>query len=179
MVVVTPLVYLSMSDSNYLQPILGVTKKNPIFSVYQHNETGQFHVFYGLSVFDVVPNNKKDPRFRLMVVHLRTLGLSQKALARAFDLDPRTVKAWSDALLSGNGDRIERVLLNPDSNRKVSKTIEQFIRVRFKHLYRKEKYRYSSVIRSEIKEIYEVELSAETLSPLFQALKAEFLKEQS
>ncbi len=98
---------------------------------------------------------------------------------RTFDLDPRTVKAWSDALLSGNGDRIERVLLNPDSNRKVSKTIEQFIRVRFKHLYRKEKYRYSSVIRSEIKEIYEVELSAETLSPLFQALKAEFLKEQS
>ena len=104
---------------------------------------------------------------------------SQKALARAFDLDPRTVKAWSDALHSGNGDRIERVLLNPGSNRKVSKTIEQFIRVRFKHLYRKEKYRYSSVIRSEIKEIYEVELSAETLSPLFQALKAEFLKEQS
>ena len=112
-----------------------------------------------------------------MVVHLRTLGLSQKALARAFDLDPRTVKAWSDAQLSGNGDRIERVLLNPDSNRKVSKTIEQFIRVRFKHLYRKEKYRYSSVIRSEIKEIYEVELSAQTLSPLFHALKAEFFKE--
>lgn len=179
MVVAIPLAYLPMSDSNYLQPILGATKKNPVFSVYQHNETGQLHVFYGLSVFDVVPNDKKDARFRLMVVHLRTVGLSQKALARAFDLDPRTVKNWSDALLSGNGDRIERILLNPASNRKVSKTIEQFIRVRFKHLYRKEKYRYSSVIRSEIKEIYEVELSAETLRPLFQELKAEFLKEQS
>ena len=82
MVVVTPLVYLSMSDLNYLQPILGVTKKNPIFSVYKHNETGLFHVFYGLSVFDVVADDKKDPRFRLMVVHLRTVGLSQKALAR-------------------------------------------------------------------------------------------------
>ena len=179
MAIAIGLVYFSMSDSNYLQPILGATKKNPIFSVYQHNETGLFHVFYGLSVFDVVPNDKKDARFRLMVVHLRTIGLSQKALARAFDLDPRTVKAWSDALHSGNGDRIERVLLNPGSNRKVSKTIEQFIRVRFKYLYRKEKYRYSSVIRSEIKEIYDVELSAETLRPLFQELKAEFLKEQS
>ena len=168
-----------MSNESYLQPILGADPKSSVFSVYQHSDTGHYHVFYGMSVFDVVPADKQDPRFRMMIAHLRSVGLGQNAIAKAFGLNPRTVKNWSTALTSGNGDLIERVLLNPNSNRKVTKVIEEYIRVRFPCVYEDDKYRYSSVIRSELKEIFSQDISAETLRPIFQRLKAAYNKEQS
>ena len=99
-------------DDSYLQPILGADSKNKsAFSVHQHKQTGQLHVFYGLSVFDVVPNDKKDARFRLMIAHLRNLGIAQKYIGEAFDLDPRTVKHWGEVLTSGDDHRIEQILI--------------------------------------------------------------------
>ena len=168
-----------MSNDSYLQPILGTDPKGSVFSVYQHTDTGDYHVFYGMSVFDVVPADKQDPRFRMMIAHLRSVGLGQNAIARAFGLNPRTVKSWSTALTSGNGDLIERVLLKPNSNRKVTKVIEEYIRVRFPCVYEDDKYRYSSIIRSELKEIFSQDISAETLRPIFQRLKAVYNQEHS
>ena len=98
-----------------------------------------------MSVFDVIPADKQDPRFRMMIAHLRSVGLGQNAIAKAFGLNPRTVKSWSTALTSGNGDLIEQVLLNPNSNRKVTKVIEEYIRVRFPCVYEDDKYPYSSI----------------------------------
>lgn len=56
--------------SDYLQPILGTDKKNPVFSVYKHSETSQLHVYYGLELFEVVPDDHDDTRFKLMIAHL-------------------------------------------------------------------------------------------------------------
>ena len=52
-----------MKDDSYLQQILGTSGKNKIFSVHQNSDTLHYHVYYGLELFDVVPDNKEDTRF--------------------------------------------------------------------------------------------------------------------
>ena len=164
-------------DNSYLQPILGADSTNPsAFSVYENKQTAQLHVFYGLSVFDVVPNDKKHARFRLMIAHLRNLGIAQKHIGKAFNLDPRTVKHWGEVLASGDDHRIERVLLS-SNNRKLTNTIKAYVRVRFGFLYPEDRYRYSSKIRSEIKDYFQEDISAETLRPLFNELKRQYNQE--
>ena len=161
-------------DNSYLQPILGADSTNQsALSVYEDKQTGQLHVFYGLSVFDVVSNDKKNARFRLMIAHLLNLGIAQKHIAKAFTLDPRTVKGWGEVLASGDGHRIEQVLFS-GNNRKLTKTIKAYVRVRFGYLYPEDRYRYSSRIRSEIKDYFGEDISAETLRPLFNELKEQY-----
>ena len=87
-------------EENYLQPILGTSPKNMVFRVHQNRQTQQYHVYYGLELFDVVPNDKEDTGFKLMVAHMHIIGFTLTALQSAFAVDPRTLKKWSIALKS-------------------------------------------------------------------------------
>ena len=52
-----------MESFPHLQSILGTNKKNPVFSVSQHTESKQYHVYYGMELFEVVPSDREDTRF--------------------------------------------------------------------------------------------------------------------
>ena len=56
-------------EENYLQPILGASAKNTVFTVHQNRQTRQYHIYYGLELFDVVPNNKEATRLKLQDFH--------------------------------------------------------------------------------------------------------------
>ncbi|MFT4641418.1 MAG: hypothetical protein ACI8T1_004755, partial [Verrucomicrobiales bacterium] len=65
-----------MSDSfDALQAVLGTDKKNPLFSVYNAPDKSELHVYYGLELLEVVPDDKESPRFRLMVAQLFNAGI--------------------------------------------------------------------------------------------------------
>jgi len=49
-----------IKDASYLQQILGTSGKNKIFSVHQNSDTLHYHVYYGLELFDIIPDNKED-----------------------------------------------------------------------------------------------------------------------
>lgn len=158
-------------SGNYLQPILGTSGKNKVFTVYQNQESDQYHVYYGLELYDVVPNDKEDIRFKLMMAHLHIVGVTLTALHNAFGTDTRTIKKWSRALKSGDADKLQKALIGLGSNRKLTAPIEQFVRMRFESIYSEDRYRYSIKIRQEIKEVFNEDISAETLRELFKELK--------
>jgi len=163
-----------MKDDSYLQQILGTSGKNKIFSVHQNSDTLHYHVYYGLELFDVVPDNKEDTRFKLIIAHMHLVGFTLKALQEAFGLDPRTIKKWSTALKSGEADQLEKALLGIGSTRKLTEPIKLFVRMRFEQIYPQDRYRYSRKIRAEIKEVFKEDISSETLRELFGKLKAEY-----
>ncbi len=163
-------------EENYLQPILGTSAKNMVFSVHQNRQTQQYHVYYGLELFDVVPNDKEDTRFKLMVAHMHIIGFTLTALQSAFAVDPRTIKKWSTALKSGSAQELQKALIGLGSNRKLTEPIEQFVRMRFEEIYPQDRYRYSSKIRQEIKQVFGEEISSETLRGLFKELKEQHNK---
>ena len=48
-----------MSDSFHaLQAVLGTDKKNPLVSVYSDPDKSELHVYYGLELLEVVPDDK-------------------------------------------------------------------------------------------------------------------------
>lgn len=159
---------------DHLQQILGTNKKNRTFSVHKHSLTGHLHVYYGLELFEVVPDDKEDTRFKIMVAHLRNAGAKLSELQDAFHVDPRAVNLWSDALKSGSADRIAKALAGQKGGRKLTPQIAHYIRVRFPVIYADDRYTYSSKIRREVEEIFQTKLCGETLRPLFSQLKDEF-----
>ena len=163
-------------EENYLQPILGTSAKNLVFSVHQNQQTQQYHVYYGLELFDVVPSDKRDTRFKLMVAHMHMIGFTLTALHSAFAVDPRTIKKWSTALKSGSAQKLQKALIGLGSNRKLTEPIEQFVRMRFEEIYPQDRYRYSSKIVKEIKQVFNEAISSETLRGLFKELKEHYNK---
>ena len=163
-------------EENYLQPILGTSQKNTVFSIHQNRQTHQYHVYYGLELFDVVPDDKQDTRFKLMVAHMHIIGFTLTALQDAFAVDPRTIKKWSTALRSGSAPKLQKALIGLGSNRKLTEPIQAFVRMRFEEIYPQDRYRYSSKIREEIKQVFGEEISSETLRVLFKELKEQHTK---
>jgi hypothetical protein len=76
-----------MSSFPHLQSVLGTNRKSPVFTVSQHTETKRYHVSYGMELFDVVPSDREDLRFKLMVGHLANVGVSLSALHDAFGVE--------------------------------------------------------------------------------------------
>ena len=50
--------------------------------------------------------------------------------------------------------------------------LQEYVRIRFPYVYADDKRSYSRTIRAELARIFNVELSAETLRPLFAQLRA-------
>jgi len=63
-----------MTDPEALQLILGPDKRNPCFCLYVDADEKELHVYYGLEVLEVVPNDpvlSKNSRFRLELTRIR------------------------------------------------------------------------------------------------------------
>lgn len=78
---------------------------------------------------------------------------------------------WSLALKSGSAEKLSRALAGRSTQRKLTPPLEKYVRIRVPYVYADEKHCYSQVIREELKRIFDVELSGETLRPLFRELR--------
>lgn len=152
-----------------LQLLLGTDKRNPLVSVYQGDETQTLHVYYGLELMEVIPAERKHPSFKLLVARLYNAGVKVSVLSETFEVDRKTMKRWADALLEGDPEKLVAVLSGRKG--KITAEIEGFVRMRFASVYRDHPRNYSSHIRGEIEEIFEVSLSGEALRPLFGELR--------
>ena len=155
------------------QLILGIDKRNPLFTVYsqEEGEAEQLHVYYGLELLEVVSADRNDPDFKMLVGRLANAGVSRRALQQTFDTDPKTIRRWGRALRSRNAQELVRVLEGRRASRKLSPEIRAYVRVRWPDLVKERLYGVGKRLRREIQKVFGVKLSQETLRPLFGELR--------
>ena len=155
------------------QLILGTDKRNPLFTVYVHEEGDQeqLHVYYGLELLEVVSADRNEPSFKLLVGRLYNAGLNLRVLQQTFQTDGKTIQRWGRALRSRNAQELIRVLEGRRASRKLTPEITAYVRVRWPDLARKGLYGIGKRLRREIQSVFGVQLSQETLRPLMGELK--------
>lgn len=161
-----------------LQQILGVDKRNPQFSLLRNGSApGMLYVFYGADLLEIVPEDKSHAQFKLLIVRLYKAGVKANALTETFGVARTTMKRWGDALASGDAKRLVRALAGPGAPRKLTREVVAFVELRFRDIWAQTHYDYSARMRREIQSVFDVEISAETLRPLFNRLKEQLRAE--
>jgi transposase len=165
-----------MGEGVALQEIIGTDKRNSQFTICRGGSSaaGKIYVFFGAELLEVVSENKSDPDFKMMVARLYNAGVKAKPLTEQFGVARTTMKRWGDALRGNDLEELVRVFGGPGPPRKLTVEIQEFVQVRSRDVYARTRYNYSALIRGEIREIFKVELSGESLHPLFKQLKEEF-----
>jgi transposase len=161
-----------------LQLIIGADSKNE-FTVYKNRKEQKVYVYFGAGLFEVTDDNKNNPELKLLLARLYNAGVKVKTLIEHFGFSYPTYKHWGDALKSGDEERIYNAFSGQGGgNKKLKPEIAAFITHDFGHVYARNKYSYSKEIREDIKEIYNVEVSAECIRPLLGRLKKAYNKNQ-
>jgi hypothetical protein len=156
----------------HLQRLIGVDKKNPNFTICRDtSDSGNLNVFFGASLMEVVPGDKSNPEFKLLIARLYNAGVKAKSITEQFGVARTTMNRWGDALKSGDSERLLIALSGQGAPRKLTSEIQSFINIRFPQVYKDTHYNYSAIIRKEIKKIFDKDISSETLRPIFKELK--------
>jgi hypothetical protein len=156
------------------QLILGTDKRNPLFTVYvqeEENDREQLHVYYGLELLEIVSADRNEPGFKMLVGRLHNAGIRLRVLQQTFAVNAKTIRRWARALRSRNAEELVRVLEGRRASRKLTPEIKAYVRARWPDLVKEGLYGIGKRLRKEIKSVFRVELSQETLRPLLAALK--------
>ncbi len=169
-----------MTEQVKLQQILGVDKKNPYITLWRSGkEPGRLYVFFGAAVMEVVEEDRDKAEFKLLIARLYNAGLKVKTLVETFEISRTTMKRWGDALKGDDPEELVRVLSGRSYPRKLTTEVLTFAEMRFKDIYKGNRYSYSSEIRKEIKEVFQKEVSGEALRAYFKKWKEAYLEESS
>ena len=164
----------SIVTSTYTgQLILGTDKRNPLFTVYtqEEEEQEQLHVYYGMELLEIVSADPQEPSFKMLVGRLYNAGVGLRVLEQTFQSAAKTIRRWGRALRSRNAEELVRVLEGHRAGRKLTPEIKAYVRARWPDLAREGLYAIGKRLRGEIKSVFKVELSQETLRPLLAELK--------
>jgi len=161
-----------MFNNVELQEILGVDKNNPYYTVCRNQkDPGKFYLFLGAVLFEIVDANKDSLQFKLLIGRLYNSKINTHKLRSVFGISHPTMKKWGDALKSNEPLEVLSAMRGRNTPKKLTTEIQAFIRHRFMTIYSENKYSYSSQIREELKEIFNIEVSGECLRPIFNELK--------
>ena len=161
-----------------LQMLIGVDKRNPLFTIYRETIKNEIHIYYGGILHEIIEDKKDHPEYKIMLARLYNSGIAVNKLIEYFGYSYPTLKRWGDALKSGDPEKLYHAISGPGPGKKLTPEIISFVIHDFEHVYPKNKYSYSSEIRNNIKKVYKVTLSSELLRPLFNELKLKFKKSQ-
>jgi hypothetical protein len=164
-----------MSSTLTGQLILGTDKRNPLFTVYcdEEGEEEQLHVYYGLELLEVVSAEPSDPNFKMLVGRLYNAGVSLRVLQQTFQIDSKTIQRWGRALRSRDAQQLIRGLEGRRASRKLTPQIKEDVRARWPNLVKEGLYGIGKRLRQEIRAVFGVKLSQETLRPLLGELRGE------
>ena len=160
-----------MTDSEALQLILGPDKRNPCFCLYVDVAEKEIHVYYGLEVLEVVPNDPRSPAYRLLGARLYNAGLRVRTLEAVFGLDRKTLRKWGLALRSGDRKWLAEVLAGRSGRRKLTLEMESYVRFRWLALRAEGRRDYRQRLQEELERVFGVRVSGETLRPLLRQLR--------
>nr|NQU92992.1 hypothetical protein [Bacteroidota bacterium] len=159
-----------------LQTIIGIDKRNPLFTIFKDTEKKEIHIYYGGLLHEVIEDKKDSPELKLMLARLYNAGVNVRKLIENFGYSYPTIKRWGEALKSGNPERLYHALSGQGTRKKLTPEIISFVIHDFEHVYARNKYSYSSEILRDIKKVYKISLSSESLRPLLSNLKISYSK---
>lgn len=159
-----------------LQTIIGIDKRNPLFTIFRDSQKHEIHIYYGGLLHEVIKDKKDNPEIKLMLARLFNAGVNVKSLIANFGYSYPTIKRWGDALKSGDPEKLYQALSGQGAQKKLTPEIISFVIHDFEHIYPRNKYSYSKEIRQDIKKIYKISISAETLRSLLGDLKMTYVK---
>ena len=100
--------------------ILGKDKRNPVFTIYEDRSGERLLVFYGFELLEIVPNDPASPACKLLLARLYNCGIKLSALCQSFQVDPKTVRRWGEALRQGDAGELIRVLEGRNAGHKLT-----------------------------------------------------------
>lgn len=119
-------------------------------------------------MLETVPDDRNHLTYKLMVARLYNANVKVSVLQEVFGFDRKTMKKWGEALKRGDIQELTRVLEGRSARRKLTPELQSYIRMRFPAIYRETKYEYSWRMREEIRQVFGVTLSGESLRPLLK-----------
>ena len=153
------------------QLILPTDKRNPCFSLWAGEDERSIHVFYGLELFEVVPDDHEHMGFKMMVGRLYNAGVKVTTLEDTFNLDRKTIGSWGRAMLSRDPEVLQRVLLGRGASQKRTPAIDRYVFRRWSELRDEGCPEYRATLIREIETIFEVRLSGETIRQIIRGMK--------
>ena len=160
-----------MDEPTALQLILPTDKRNPSFTLYLDEEEEHFHVYYGLELLEVVPNDTEHIAYKLLVGRLYNAGLKVRVLEEVFGVDRKTMRGWGQALRSGDPEQLERALLGREVCRKRTAGIDGYVSHRWPQLQEEGCRNYRQRLQGEIEQIFGVRLSGEALRQMLKEIR--------
>lgn len=154
-----------------LQTIIGTDERNPYYSVVKDKKHNELQVYFGNALMEKVPDIKGSPQLKHLLGRLYNANVKVKSLTDYFGYSFQTIQRWGNAIKSGNMEEMSRAFEGQGAPKKVTKEIESFVVYEFNRIYQDNKHSYSKEIRKDIKNVFNVEISAETLRPIFTRLK--------
>ena len=152
------------------QMILGLDKRNPLFTVY-HDESGeQLLVYYGFEIVEIVPDNPESAAYKLMLGRLYNSRIKLSSLCETFQVDPKTLRRWGRAL-KGSPEEMVRILEGRTAKRKRTVEVEAFARLRWPDLIAERSYGAVGRLQEEIHAVFGVTISVSGLRTLTRELK--------
>jgi len=157
-----------------VQPLLSPRKDvSGDFHVIYSEDSASVSVMLGVAVLERISCSREQLQYKMLIGRLVNAGWPLDQLRRAFGHDPRTMKQWGAALLSEDSDFIVRVFSGPGQYRKLSTPAIRYIRRRYLELRSLNERRYRELIREEVAELFDEELSRETLRCQFREVDLE------
>lgn len=149
--------------------ILGTSKKNPILFIQPHPEDKNLSIInYGLERFITFPNNPESIQYKIIVGMLSASGIIKKQIQDTFQIDYKTIVKYENAYKSGEEKRFIELMKFPGrSVYKMNDEIENFIVVRFFELKKKDEIKYNKIIKEEVKNKFNIELSREKVRQIY------------
>lgn len=160
-----------MNDSPALQLILPTDKRNPCFSLYLDEAEQEIHVYYGLELLEIVPNESEHSAYKLLAGRLYNAGVKVRVLEEVFEADRKTMRLWGRALRSRDKEQLQQVLLGRGVSRKRTPAVEGYVRHRWPQLQAEGCRHYRRKLQEEIQEIFGITLSGEALRLWFKEMK--------
>lgn len=168
------------ADNLLLQEILWSDKKNPDFTLVRTKTSPvTLEVYLGGNLLEAVPEDRNNPEYKLLVGRLYNAGIKRKSLEKTFAVARTTMRRWAVAIKSGDVKVLARALSGAGAPRKLTTEVKAFVRMRFNEIYTQTHYDYSKRIRNEIKQVFKISVSSETLRPVFNELKKSFSPESN
>ena len=152
-----------MESYHSYQLILPTDKRNPCFSLYASEDEQHISVFYGLELFEVVPNDRERMAFKMLLGRLCNAKVQITKLEEVFSVDRKTIRSWGKAILSRDPELLQRVLLGREVNQKRTADIDRYVRRRWRELLGEGCPNHRATLAGEIESLFNVKLSGETI----------------
>ena len=162
-----------------LQPLLGVSKSNPLLEVLiAPDRPDDFLIHFGMHHLETVRRDPDSVLLKMAAGRFYNAGFDRNRLVAVFPWGRKSIQRFGDALKTGDIERITRVLSGNSGKRKMDRQRERFVRETFRENYATEGCHINRFIREKFAEKYDTTVSRELLRPIINEEKDRFAAEQ-